>query len=86
MATHITFASWSEFRAEAERLMDRRHDAHHIYYHAPMDRFPRAVQVLQIFANGKVKIRAGELRFTIDASHLDRLSRSSFAWRSFNAS
>ena len=79
MGERIPFASWSEFRAHAERLMDRRHDAHRIYYQAPMDRFPRAVQVLQIFANGKVKIRAGELRFTIDKAHLDRLSRSSLA-------
>ena len=68
------FSTWAAFRSAAERSMDRKRDAARIYYKAPMDRFACSVRVIQLYANGKVKIEAGTLRFTIDKGHIDRLS------------
>lgn len=46
-----------------------------LYYHAPMDRFPVEVIVMNRFKNGKLRIRGKYSKhgsFIVDESHLNR--------------
>lgn len=66
---YLTFDSWSEVRAHAA-------EGYRILYQAPLDHGPCDVHVIKAFKNGKLRVShvtAG--RFTIDASHLDRMRR-----------
>ena len=43
-----------------------------LWYHAPLDITPARVFAVKVFANGKIRLQAGDVRFTADKRHLDR--------------
>jgi hypothetical protein len=47
-----------------------------LYYQAPLDREPTRVSVVAIYLNGKMRLRAGDLRWTVDEGHLPRFRRN----------
>lgn len=70
MTLFTTFASW-------ESVLVHINEGKAIYYHAPLDRFPVRVSIIQQFKNGKLRIKvvshSAFCGFTIDKSHLERM-------------
>lgn len=64
-----SFASW-------EAVFVHINEGKTLYYHAPLDRLPVRVSVIQQFKNGKLRIKAAShssfCGFTIDKGHLER--------------
>ncbi len=77
MSVSYTKAVDSRFETWGELLAFVAHgprECETLTYKAPLDRFPFVVEVKKVFKNGKIRIHAGELKFTADAGHLDRFT------------
>lgn len=64
-----TFDSWRDVLAHARKGAA-------LYYKAPLDfGDPRRVTVVKVYKNGKIRLRRGDVIFTADDGHLDRMRR-----------
>jgi hypothetical protein len=66
--TYREFSTWNEVLSAAAA-------GEQLWYHAPLDRSPKYVQVVKVFKNGSIRIdplsRDAD-KFTADAGHLSR--------------
>ncbi len=60
-----TFPTWLAVKHAAETNM-------RLFYHAPLDTAPIPIRVTRVFKNGKIRVDAGEVKFTADQDHLHR--------------
>ena len=68
------FATWADVLAFCRGLTEGT-AYRSLWYHAPLDHKPRAVRVVRVFKNGKVRIdpmSSDADSFTMDAGHLNR--------------
>jgi len=70
-AVDSKFETWSELLAFVSR---ESRECETLRYQAPLDSYAFAVDVQKVFKNGKIRIHAGELKFTVDEGHLNRFS------------
>ncbi len=64
----LGFSSWYEVLAFIATP-----DRHALYYRAPLDVNSTRVEVRKVYKNGKIVLDTGDVRFTADSGHLDRM-------------
>lgn len=69
--------TWNRYDNWSSVLAAARRDGH-LYYQAPLDHRPRAVRVVKVFKNKKIRLDPESPdvdKFTVDRGHLNR-----FVW------
>lgn len=66
-----TVLAFRAFEAWSDVVEAARHGVR-LWYQAPLDRYPTSVLATRVFKNGKIRIVAPELTFTVDEGHLSR--------------
>lgn len=64
----IKFDSWSDVLTHVDT-------GGWLWYHAPLDLRASSVLVRKRYKNGKLRLSSGDVSFTADSGHLDRMRR-----------